>query len=199
MKKMAEFESKSDLKRYKILEAATEIFSTKDYHEATVEEIAKKAGVGKGTIYQYFSSKQAILENLYLYRRNQYLDEVRELLLAKENVADILTDLVNFHVDNVSATKMLLKSLVLSNDVDPFPPDEGLLESVEELTGLIWQRGLDTGEIIDCDAKVFGSYLVGVMMSAVVHIVLYQRADTEEDLAKTKEKFVQLALHGILK
>ena len=41
---MAEFESKGDLKRYKILEAATDIFSTKDYHEATVEEIAKKAG-----------------------------------------------------------------------------------------------------------------------------------------------------------
>lgn len=196
---MAEFDNKGDLKRYKILEAATDIFSTKDYHEATVEEIAKKAGVGKGTIYQYFPSKQAILESLYLYRRNQYLDEVCKLLLDKGNVADILTDLVSFHVDNVSATKMLLKSLVLNNDVEAFPPDEGLLESVEELTGLIWQRGIDTGEIIECDAKVFGSYLVGVMVSAVVHIVLYQRTDTEADLAQAKEKFVQLALHGILK
>ena len=74
---MSESENKADLKRYRILEAATEIFSTKDYHEAKVEEIAKKAGVGKGTIYQYFPSKQAILDNLYLYRRNQYLDEVR--------------------------------------------------------------------------------------------------------------------------
>lgn len=115
---MAESENKADLKRYRILEAATEIFSTKDYHEAKVEEIAKKAGVGKGTIYQYFPSKQAILDNLYLYRRNQYLDEVRELLLAKENVADILADLISFHVDNVHAMRILLRSLVANDDIE---------------------------------------------------------------------------------
>ena len=196
---MAESENKADLKRYRILEAATEIFSTKDYHEAKVEEIAKKAGVGKGTIYQYFPSKQAILDNLYLYRRNQYLDEVRELLLAKENVADILADLISFHVDNVHAMRILLRYLVANDDIEHMPPDEGLLESIEELTVLIWQRGVDTGEITECDPKIFGSYLVGVMMSAVVHIVLYRQTDTEVDLAKTKEKFVALALHGIIK
>ena len=124
---------------------------------------------------------------------------MRELLLAKENVADILADLISFHVDNVHAMRILLRSLVANDDIEHMPPDEGLLESIEELTVLIWQRGVDTGEITECDPKIFGSYLVGVMMSAVVHIVLYRQTDTEVDLAKTKEEFMALALHGIIK
>ena len=47
-------------KRELILAAARETFGEKGYHNTTSEEIAKKAGVGKGTIYQYFDSKHDI-------------------------------------------------------------------------------------------------------------------------------------------
>ena len=41
-------------KRELILEAAINVFSTKGYHNTRMEEIASQAGVGKGTIYEYF-------------------------------------------------------------------------------------------------------------------------------------------------
>lgn len=44
-------------KRELILTAALDIFLEKGYHNSTSEEIAKRAGVAKGTLYQYFSSK----------------------------------------------------------------------------------------------------------------------------------------------
>ena len=44
-------------KRELILAAAQEIFFAKGYYNTTSEEIAKRAGVGKGTLYQYFDSK----------------------------------------------------------------------------------------------------------------------------------------------
>ena len=54
-------------KRELILAAAQEVFFEKGYHSATSEEIAKRAGIGKGTIYQYFDSKLEIfLEMLRL-------------------------------------------------------------------------------------------------------------------------------------
>lgn len=194
---MAEFESKGDLKRYKILEAATDIFSTKDYHEATVEEIAKKAGVGKGTIYQYFSSKQAILENLYLHQRRRYMDEVKTLLEGNCSVAEVLASLVSFHVDNVSSTRILIKSLMDNEDLESFPADEELMSNIDELTDLIWQKGIESGEIKEIDRRIFSSYLVGVMISAVVHMVAHQQ--TPPNLAEVKKEFVTLALHGMLK
>ncbi|MGE5507970.1 MAG: TetR/AcrR family transcriptional regulator [Chitinophagales bacterium] len=53
----------------RILDAAYRVFSEKGYHEARVEEIAELAGVAKGTVYLYFSSKQelylAMLDELF--------------------------------------------------------------------------------------------------------------------------------------
>ncbi len=43
-----------------ILDASFNVFSTKGYHNATVDDIAQHAGVSKGTCYQYFSGKEEI-------------------------------------------------------------------------------------------------------------------------------------------
>jgi AcrR family transcriptional regulator len=49
-------------RRAEILDAATMVFSKQGFAAADVQEIADKTGVGKGTVYRYFPSK----ENLFL-------------------------------------------------------------------------------------------------------------------------------------
>ncbi|HSE95553.1 MAG TPA: helix-turn-helix domain-containing protein, partial [Methylomirabilota bacterium] len=49
-------------KRTQILEAASRVFGAGVYHLVNMDEIAHVAGVGKGTLYRYFPSK----EDLYL-------------------------------------------------------------------------------------------------------------------------------------
>jgi AcrR family transcriptional regulator len=46
----------------RILEAANKVFSEKGYHEATMDDIAKRLGVSKGAIYLYFASKEDLFE-----------------------------------------------------------------------------------------------------------------------------------------
>ncbi len=53
---------KSDSTRQAILQCACEIFSERDFHEVLTDDIAERLGMGKGTIYRYFASK----EDLYL-------------------------------------------------------------------------------------------------------------------------------------
>lgn len=48
----------------KILDALQKLLENKDMQTITVSEIAQTAGIGKGSIYYYFSSKDAILEAL---------------------------------------------------------------------------------------------------------------------------------------
>lgn len=43
-----------------IVRAARKVFSKKDFRDATIDEIAEAAGLAKGTIYQYFPSKQEV-------------------------------------------------------------------------------------------------------------------------------------------
>lgn len=54
---MGNREEKSKRQRNAILSAAVSVFSQKGFHKASVEEIANRAGIGKGTIYIYFDDK----------------------------------------------------------------------------------------------------------------------------------------------
>ena len=52
--------------RHRLLEAAEVVFAEQGYHEASIVKITEKAGVGLGTFYLYFDSKQAIFEALVI-------------------------------------------------------------------------------------------------------------------------------------
>lgn len=46
-----------DRKRRDILQAAMRVFARDGYHRAKMEAVAEEAGIGKGTVYEYFKSK----------------------------------------------------------------------------------------------------------------------------------------------
>ena len=51
--------SKAENTKQKIYKSAEELFSSRAYHEVSVDEIVKLAGVAKGSFYLHFSSKDA--------------------------------------------------------------------------------------------------------------------------------------------
>ena len=53
--------SRGDATRQTILDAALCLFSAKGYHQTTVPDIVKAAGVGHGTFYEYFSNRRDVL------------------------------------------------------------------------------------------------------------------------------------------
>jgi AcrR family transcriptional regulator len=54
-----------DDKREAILAAALELFAERGFHGTAVPHIAERAGVGAGTIYRHFASKEAMVNVLY--------------------------------------------------------------------------------------------------------------------------------------
>ena len=64
-----------------ILQAARAVFAQDGYNRATVDAVARRAELGKGTIYLYFDTKEAILAELTL----QALGELGEQLQAAVN------------------------------------------------------------------------------------------------------------------
>jgi AcrR family transcriptional regulator len=53
-----------DERRAQLVAAAREVFSEKGYHDATVDDITRSAGVAKGTFYLYFDEKREIYYEL---------------------------------------------------------------------------------------------------------------------------------------
>ncbi|KRA23667.1 TetR family transcriptional regulator [Microbacterium sp. Root61] len=52
--------------RLRLLEAAEAVFADQGYHEASIVKITERAGIGLGTFYLYFDSKQSIFEALVI-------------------------------------------------------------------------------------------------------------------------------------
>jgi TetR/AcrR family fatty acid metabolism transcriptional regulator len=61
---------KKTVRRESIIQAAIEVFSKKDFKNANISEIAQKAGIADGTIYQYFKSKEDLFFSIPIEKTN---------------------------------------------------------------------------------------------------------------------------------
>jgi AcrR family transcriptional regulator len=66
-------------RRREILDAARQVFFERGFHSPTVDDIAARAEVSKGTIYLYFVSKEEILAHLLLEGLNQLVAQMEEM------------------------------------------------------------------------------------------------------------------------
>jgi AcrR family transcriptional regulator len=63
-------------KREAIMAAALDLFVERGFYGTAVPEIAEHAGVGAGTIYRYFESKEALVNELYRAEKQRFAAEV---------------------------------------------------------------------------------------------------------------------------
>jgi AcrR family transcriptional regulator len=73
----------------RIVEAAITVFAKKGYHQAKMSDIAKEVGVSKGTLYQYFKSKEELFEAVVQIPFRKIQEEPLSALLESGNLLDI--------------------------------------------------------------------------------------------------------------
>ncbi|MBN1968665.1 MAG: TetR/AcrR family transcriptional regulator [Candidatus Delongbacteria bacterium] len=75
-----------------ILEAVEQIITYKRFHEVKVEDIATKAGVGKGTIYRYFKDKDHLFFELAIYGFDPFTERLTEIVSSEKSFNERLTE-----------------------------------------------------------------------------------------------------------
>ncbi|RPH32916.1 TetR/AcrR family transcriptional regulator [bacterium] len=108
-----------------ILEAARDLFARKGYYNTTLEEIAHHAQFGKGTIYNYFSSK----EDLFCGILNGLLDkdsEVAESSIAlpgstREKLTAYAKAILSYSEKNADLFHMIVREVVQLNFLEQSP------------------------------------------------------------------------------
>jgi AcrR family transcriptional regulator len=84
---------KDRAKRRQIMEGARTIFLEKGFDAASMGEIARQAGVSKGTLYVYFESKEELFEAIFEEESRQQAEQVFALDHADRDVGPVLTRL----------------------------------------------------------------------------------------------------------
>ena len=98
--------TRKDIKRKKIASSCCDIFTNDDFHNISISQIAKTAGIGKGTIYEYFENKEDIVFELMSCLQENY-DQILEVNIKNsETIEDKILELFYIFIGNEKNIKI---------------------------------------------------------------------------------------------
>jgi AcrR family transcriptional regulator len=100
-------------KRRVILDAAVRVFARQGFHTCRVSDIADEAGVAYGLVYHYFSSKEEILDTLFLERWDVMLEAISEADAQQPSPREKLYAIAAFIVDSYRYDPELMKVIIV--------------------------------------------------------------------------------------
>jgi len=132
--------------RERLLEAAKAIFSAGG-PDASLEAVARRAGVGIGTLYRHFPTREALFEAVYR-REVQQLVELAEQLKSEVAPVDALRRWLRSNVEVVATKKGMLAALALavhgSSELYAYA-----FERLTKAVGALLDRAVAAGELRD--------------------------------------------------
>lgn len=100
-------------KRRQILDAAVRVFARQGFHATRVSDIADEAGVAYGLVYHYFSSKDEVLNELFVERWSLLLAAIEEADRAGAEPREKLAAVAGFIIDSYRHDPELMKVIIV--------------------------------------------------------------------------------------
>jgi AcrR family transcriptional regulator len=151
--------------REKLLEVATAAFAAADGRPVSLESIARDAGVGIGTLYRHFSSREALVEAIF----RAELAEVAaaaEQLLKRHPPKTALRRWMDRYASFVAAKRGMaetLHAIFESGAVEPTQTRDSLVGALD----MLLRAGADDGSLrSDVQADDVVSSLIGLMLAS---------------------------------
>jgi AcrR family transcriptional regulator len=128
--------------RMRVLEAAREAFESEGL-SVSVESIARRAGVGVGTVYRHFPTKEALFEAIVLTSLERFVELARSLADA-----DDPGEALYFYLERVfaeSQTSMAIKDALNATDFDAEQTAAATFRELELAVGHLLERSQQAG------------------------------------------------------
>ena len=191
-------ENKKNQKRKNIIETAAVLFSQKSYHEVMMEEVAKLSSIAKGTVYNYFTSK----EELYFSIMNLRMEKLTSSL--KEKIQSEMSGIDSLHsfVIHLYMFMMKYQSFFLMYQKESLKNDHKLcaeLVSLEKDLRNILADIIRSGKTEDLFRDIDEGFAVDLILGSIYGAVQrgienhYTHIQTLQD----REKIFDFVLHGL--
>lgn len=166
-------EIRSAARREAILEAALEEFSSQGFAAARLDDIAKRAGVAKGTIYLYFADKQTLFQELARSMLSPLVGHLESLANVETPFPVLARGLVDVMVREVLGTRRKDIIRLIISEGTRFPAlaefyHREVLSKVFSGLRAVLQRAVDRGELHHRALIEFPQLLGAPLLMAVV-------------------------------
>ncbi len=196
--KAANDRTEKNHKYFQILEAAIRVFARQGFHQSTVAQIAKEAGVADGTIYLYFKNKDDILVQFFNYKTKQVFDSFRSEVDRADSSLDKLRYLIRRHLKEFQKNRdMAIVYQVETHQSSRLAEAQirEMSQMYRDLISEIIEQGQQEGAIRkDLYLGLVKRFIIGAV-DEVINTWLH--AEGEYDLVSMADPLVELFIRGI--
>lgn len=170
-------------KRREILQAAGRIFYYNGFEGTRIDDVAKEAGIGKGTVYEYFSSKQELFEEMVAYHREQHLENLRGALAGEGTFRGKFIALARYHAEviqeHAGVFHQMANSTLMSREMGAQLLEQNLMIT-EIFKGLVLEA-IEKGELrSDVDPEIVAAVVLGTVSQYCCKKVMFNHNQGEE-------------------
>ncbi|MDR6643378.1 AcrR family transcriptional regulator [Luteibacter sp. 1214] len=194
---------RKDARPQEIIEAAIDEFVAKGYANAKLADIARRAGVVKGTIYRYFETKADVFRAVARHLVTEHLSTIENASSSADNdVTTVLPMILSQVADRMSdprvpgIVRMVLVEGRTFPDLAAVWHDEVIGKVAAFLTANI-QRGQSTGSIREGDPALMLFSIMGPMLLGVLFRDTFPDSPLAPDLNALAAQHADLLRHGM--
>ncbi len=188
-------------KRRQILDGAVRVFAREGFHRCRVADIADEAGVAYGLVYHYFSSKDQILDTLFLERWDLMLEEIARVDKQQVPARDKLAAVAGFIVDSYRHDPDLMKVIIVEVTRAANTFGRSHLEKIREayqLIAVIIASAQASGEFRDDVTPTFAAMaFYGTVEQVLTGWIFDLLPDAGDDYDEAKSSIVSTICDGL--
>lgn len=170
-------------KRTEIIKAAIKVFSEAGFEGAKIEDIAKEAGIGKGTVYEYFESKNTLFQEMIHFSVELFREELTNVLKQGDNIWEKLQLLSQFYArflkEHLDMFTSSMTGHTLSEDMR-----SQMLKQIAKISQVIEDMvrvGIQTSELrANIDAEIAAACILGGIKNYVIKKIFIDGCSPEE-------------------
>ena len=185
-------------KRQTIIHAAIEVFGKKSFRDSNISEIARKANVAEGTIYQYFANKEDLFFSIPIQKTKEFCGELelhlQGIIGPINKIRKFIWYYLYFFKTNPEYGRILMLEMRVSRSFVKTKTYSFLRKSTSEILGII-KEGQEEGVIrTDANPYIIRQLTLGILEHAVTRWLL---KGEKYDLMGFYEDICKLVIDGI--
>ncbi len=190
--------AKKAVKRESIVQAAIEVFSKNSFRSSNISEIAQKANVAEGTIYQYFKNKEDLFFSIPIEKTKEFttgLDlHLQGITGAVNKIRKFIWYYLYFFKTNPGYGRILMLEMRVSKSFTETETYNFLKKSTSRILEVIEEGQAENVIRKDTDRYLNRQLILGLLEHIVTRWLL---KEGKYDLMEQYDKATELVLHGI--